>query len=142
MLEIFGAITGFTGALVPSVIKYLQDKNDRKHELEILKMQIKAQKEGNLHRMDEIDIKADVDMSKYLYKTFNTGIRWIDALNGTVRPVIAYAFFVLYSWTKIHYFLNSDIFDISQVWTSTDNTIFLTIIAFFYGQRTMQKLIK
>lgn len=142
MLEIIGAITGFTGAIVPSAIKYLQDKSDKKHELELLKTQIKAQKEVTLHRMEEIDIRADIEESKYLYKTFRIGIKWIDALNGTVRPIIAYAFFVLYSWTKIYYFVNNDIYDISQVWTSVDNAIFLTIISFFYGQRAMQKIMK
>lgn len=142
MLEIIGAITGFTGAIVPSAIKYLQDKNDKKHELNLFKMQIKAQKETELHRMNEIDLKADIEESKYLYKTFRVGIKWIDALNGTVRPVIAYAFFILYAWTKVYYFLNNEIYDLNQIWTSIDNTIFLTIISFFYGQRAMQKIMK
>ncbi|MFO1242038.1 MAG: hypothetical protein U1E36_02395 [Rickettsiales bacterium] len=39
-------------------------------------------------------MNADIAESRALYQTYNTGIRWVDTLNGTVRPVIAYNFFL------------------------------------------------
>ena len=48
MLEILGAITGFAGSVVPTIIKHLQDKADRKHEIQIMKLAVNmmAQKIG------------------------------------------------------------------------------------------------
>ncbi|MFC1659517.1 hypothetical protein ACFL0U_03050 [Pseudomonadota bacterium] len=143
MFEIFGAITGFIGAVIPNILKLLQDKFDRKHELEIMKLQIKSQKEFGTHKIEEINVNADIPEKQSLYKTFYSGIKWIDVFNGSVRPTLAYAFFLLYTYTKIAYFLTAgDNFLISEMWTTVDNTIFMTIISFFYGQRAMQKIME
>ncbi|WP_172795058.1 hypothetical protein [Rickettsia sp. Tenjiku01] len=31
-----------------------------------------------------------------LYSTYKLGVSWVDALNGSVRPVLAYSFFAMY----------------------------------------------
>ena len=142
-MEILGAGIGFAGSVIPTIFKHFQDKADRNHELEIMKLQIKAQKNSAIQRLEEINVNADIKESYGLYKTFYSGIKWIDAFNGTVRPVLAYAFFLLYGWTKFAYFTKSvNNFTLTEIWTSVDNTIFLTIIAYFYGQRAMQKIMK
>jgi hypothetical protein len=141
-MEIFGAIIGFLGSLVPFGFKYVQDKSDKKHELKILELQSQIQKENSNQKLNEINVNADISESKSLYKTFYSKIKWIDALNGTVRPVIVYCFFALYVYTKISYLTYTDVFIMGEFWTKTDNTIFLTMIAFYYGQRSMQKILK
>jgi hypothetical protein len=143
MMEIFGAGVGFVGSIVPTIFKHFQDKSDKKHELEIMKLQMKVQEKYGTQRLAEINADADIKESYGLYKTFYSGIKWVDAFNGSVRPVLAYAFFGLYGWTKIAYFIKSgDAFLLAEMWTSVDSTIFLTIIAYFYGQRAMQKIMK
>jgi len=142
MIEIFGAVVGFASSVIPNIFRYVQDKSDKKHELAILEMQIKSQKLGHLHKLEEINSKADSIESGAIYKTFYSGNRKLDSLNASVRPILAYAFFVLYVGAKIFYVLNTKEFYFSQLWSTIDNTIFLTIISFFYGQRAMQKILK
>ena len=40
MVTLLASLSGFFGALFPQVIKYFFDKNDKKHELEVLKLQL------------------------------------------------------------------------------------------------------
>ena len=54
----------------------------------------------NLNLIILIQITSDSLESRALYKTYNVGIKWVDALNGTVRPILAYSFFLLYSAVK------------------------------------------
>jgi hypothetical protein len=67
----------------------------KKHELAVMQLQMQMQAQGHQEQLEEINAQADISESAALYKTYTTGISWVDALNGTVRPVIAYAFFVL-----------------------------------------------
>jgi hypothetical protein len=80
-----------------------------------------------------------------LYKTYSTGIHWLDALNGTVRPLLAYAFFALYALTKLLQFsLIDDTIPASIyiLWQDEDRAIFVGIISFYFGQRAMAKVRK
>jgi hypothetical protein len=97
MITLLGSLLGFLSAAFPDFLKLFRDAQDRKHELKILEMQMEQQKLGASQRLEEIQVNADIAESQALYRTYNTGIRWVDALNGTVRPVIAYSFFILYA---------------------------------------------
>jgi cellulose synthase/poly-beta-1,6-N-acetylglucosamine synthase-like glycosyltransferase len=71
----------------------------------------------------------------------------VDALNGTVRPVIAYAFFILYALVKLLSYAavaNSNVVPFvvlhDTLWTEDDAAIFAGIISFYFGQRAMAKV--
>jgi len=71
----------------------------------------------------------------------------VDALNGTVRPVIAYSFFMLYAAVKLLSYAaiagsNAVPFVVihDTLWTEDDAAIFAGIISFYFGQRAMKKL--
>lgn len=146
MITLLGALLGFLGSAFPEFLKIYKDKKDREHELILLDMQMKQQREGFSQRLEEIGVQADIAESAALYKTYTTGISWVDALNGTVRPVIAYAFFVLYATVKfISYAALPDVgvpFVVvyATLWTQDDAAIFAGIISFYFGQRAMGKL--
>ncbi|NDG05442.1 MAG: hypothetical protein EB121_08890, partial [Alphaproteobacteria bacterium] len=86
MITLLGAIVGFISAAFPDLLKLFKDSQDRKHELTILRLQMEQQAQGHANRLEEIHVQADIAESRALYKTFYSGIRWVDALNGTVRP--------------------------------------------------------
>lgn len=136
MITLLGAILGFFGSAFPELLKLLQDKRDKAHELAILELQMRQAEQGHLNRLEEIGANADIAEAKAIYRTYNVGIKWVDALNGTVRPVLAYAFFLLYAWVKIAY-LQSDMG--WQVWTEEDGAIFAGIISFYFGSRAVGK---
>jgi hypothetical protein len=137
MITLLGSLLGFIGAAFPDFLKLFKEKADRKHELAILQLQLEQQKQGHSNRLEEIYVEADIAESKALYKTYNTGIRWVDALNGTVRPVVAYCFFLLYASVKIMHF-SADLPWL--LWTEEDQAIFAGIISFYFGQRAMGKV--
>ncbi len=151
MMTLLGSLLGFIGATFPDLLKLFRDTQDRKHELKILEMQMEQQRQGHTQRLEEITVQgnmqADIAESQALYKTYSTGIDWVDALNGTVRPVIAYCFFILYATVKILAYIalpDSTTASISIIygtlWTEEDAAIFAGIISFYFGQRAMNKL--
>lgn len=137
MTTLLGIIFGFLSPILSEGVKIYQDKQDKKHEVELLKLQMQQQVQGYTAKLEEIEAHADIEESKEIYKTYSTQIKWVDALNGTVRPIIAYSFFILYAVVKfLQYQANIN----WALWTEEDALIFSTIIAFYFGNRTMSKL--
>ena len=149
MITLLGSLLGFISSTFPSLLKMWQDSSDKQHEITLLKMQMDQQIQGQHARLEEINAQADIAESDAIYKTYTTGISWVDALNGSVRPVIAYAFFVLYALMKLLAYgavANSAAVPFvvlhDTLWTEDDAAIFAGIISFYFGQRAMSKLRK
>lgn len=145
MVTLLGSLIGFISAAFPDLLKIWRDAADRKHELTILEMQMAQAAQGHQQRLEEINAQADISESRALYKTYYSGIRWVDALNGTVRPVLAYSFFLLYFVIKCMQFAMVDLADplpwqIAALWSVEDQAIFAGIISFYFGQRAMAKV--
>lgn len=137
MITLLSSLIGFIGAAFPDLLKLFRDAQDRKHELRILEMQMEQQRQGHAQRLEEVGIQADIAENQALYRTYNTGIRWVDALNGTVRPIIAYSFFILYACVKVMHFSAGLPW---LLWNEEDQAIFAGIISFYFGQRAMTKM--
>lgn len=145
MITLFGALVGFLGSIAPDIMKLFRDHQDRRHEMAILQLQLEQQRQGHTHRLEEINAQADISEAKALYRTWQSGVKWVDALNGTVRPVLAYAFFLLYGAVKIMQFSMVDLtsplpWQLSVLWGPEDQAIFAGIISFYFGQRAMHKV--
>ncbi len=145
MTTLFASLIGFMSAAFPDLLKVWRDAADRKHELTILRLQMEQQQQGHVNRLEEIHVEADIAESKALYKTFYSGIKWVDALNGTVRPILAYAFFLLYFTIKCMQFAIVDLVNplpwhVDMLWSVEDQAIFAGIISFYFGQRAMSKV--
>jgi hypothetical protein len=132
MITLIGSLLGFISAMFPDLLKLFRDSQDRKHELKILELQMQQQAQGHTNRLEEIQVNADIAESR--------------ALNGTVRPVIAYSFFALYALMKLLSYAalpehGTSLEVIYQtLWTADDEAIFAGIISFYFGQRAMAKL--
>ena len=113
MITLLASIAGFFTAIIPDILKIFTDRNDKKHELEIMDRQIKIQESGINQRLEEVKINSEAAQIKALYNTFKSGVIWADALNASVRPVLAYFFFSLYALIKYfqfricYYFFNN-----------------------------------
>jgi len=136
MLTLLGSLLGFLGSIVPDIFKILQDKIDRNHELKIMDLQMQREQQGHNNHLEEINTSADIAETKAIYKTYKIGVKWVDALNGTVRPVIAYAFFLLYAFVKYQQSIHTP----WLLWSDEDKAIFAGIISFYFGQRAMSKV--
>ena len=151
MLTLLGALFGLLGSFIPELLKFWKQKEDNRHELEILKIQGQMAKEQHQYRIEEIAANADVASEQAVYKSAEikyTGIRWIDGIvelwNGIMRPWIATIFVCLYGIVKYaqwQLLKASDVSDwkaITILWTGDDMAIFSTIIAFYFGGRFMK----
>lgn len=145
MMTIIATILGFLGSIVPQGMKLYQDGKDKKHELDILKIQAQLQREGHYQRLEEVAISHDAEQQVAMYKTFFSGIKWIDALNALVRPVLTFSFFGLYVYIKYmqYSFVSTESMSIIMdiMWADEDQALFSSIVAFYFGNRTFNKLL-
>lgn len=145
MMTLLASLAGFLTSAVPHLIKLLSDYADRKHALDMLEKQLQSDQWEHLKAFEKASQEKIYEESKQLYQTYYSGIIWVDMLNATVRPVIAYGFFILYVSIKLYQLLAllpmSSIGPvIDMIWTMEDQAIFASIISFYYGQRAMMKL--
>lgn len=138
MSILISSLLGFFGSLVPELFKGWRDAKDREHERWVMQQQIELQKLGLSQRLEEVTVQAASEEYQALYKTWNVGVAWVDALNGTVRPILTYAFFLLYAFIKVQVILSVDPslpWLVEKLWTEEDAMIFAGIISFYFGSR-------
>lgn len=165
MIALISTLVGFISSAIPDCIKLFRDAQDRAHEVTLLKLQIDYDRERlgtvtaenaalRAQQLQAIELRADsaeqVALNARL-KDNLTGIHWVDALAGSVRPIITYAFFLLYFLVKCAQF--SMLVDgalpwqatmgsaqaLVALWTEEDIAIFSAVIAFWFGQRAMMR---
>ena len=148
MLTLLGSLLGFISSTFPDLLKFWQDKQDRKHELQILDRQMEQMRLGHTQRLDEIAINADVSQSLALYKHDSqpSGVTWVDGLRASVRPVITYGFFILFAWVKLSavvLLMNQGELSINealiQIWDAETQALFAGILSFWFGSRSLAK---
>ncbi|MBX2807865.1 MAG: hypothetical protein KTR20_04460 [Cellvibrionaceae bacterium] len=147
MLTLFGSLLGFLSSAFPDVLKLWRDRADRKHELAILDRQMEAQRQGHTQRLAEIEVQADIAESQALYTHASqpSGVLWVEALRASVRPVITYAFFILFATVKIAALLQ--LLDqgvgftngLIAIWDAETQALFAAVMSFWFGQRALQK---
>ena len=144
MITLLATIAGFITSLIPEIIRFFKDRLDKAHELQIMDKQIRFSKLGSGRSPEEIQMNRDVVEHLSLYSTYKTGIDWVDALNGTVRPVLAYSFFAMYAAIKIiqyNYITKTALLVeyIDVIWSIDDQAIFASIVSFYFGQRAFAR---
>ncbi len=148
MLTLLGSLLGFISSAFPDLLKIWQDKQDRKHELEILDRQMEQMRLDHSQRLEEIAVNADINESLALLKHDSqpSGVRWVDGLRASVRPVITYAFFLLFTTVKVStlYVLMAEngltfVVALPQVWDPETQALFAAVMSFWFGQRALAK---
>ncbi len=160
--ELLGAILGLAGGFLPEVIKLLKDKQDKKHELAMTKLQIEAAEKQAHQKLEAIMtegmLRADQmayefapvaqPVQKTVFDSIVTTI--VYAFNSLVRPIITYLFVGLYIWVKYAQYkvllmtTNNTFEAVVRLWTDTDAGFVAMVIMFWFGgrqiARTMGKL--
>jgi hypothetical protein len=99
MLTILGTLLGGLFRLAPELIKFLDRKEDRKHEQAMFDKNIAADtlRATANHKLEETrganalnlsDMEALIEATKAQGRA--TGIPWVDAVTQTVRPFLTY----------------------------------------------------
>lgn len=149
MITVISSIIGFFSAGIPSIFEFFQDKSDKEHELKVMQLQMQMAEQKNNEKLDIIEVTTHAEENiaeiTSIYKTYNTGIRWVDAFNGSVRPVIAYLLIGLYcviEYMIFHVLLKTESLTLDMLeflWSDEDHALFVAIISYYFGSRSFNK---
>ena len=146
MLSLLGTLLGFGTSFLPKVMDYFQDRSDKKHELQVMEVQIRQQKELAIQKLEMVNVEADIREVEALQKSMQpTGVKWIDGLRGSVRPVITYSFFMLFVFVEVSAYLSltaqgvSGLDAVDAVWDEDTKALFAAVIAFWFGGRAINR---
>ena len=155
MLEtILGIVSGSIARLAPEVIKYFDSKNERKHELALGEQSLRLtemQQKGQLAIADRTAEQAQfVAAMEAMQKGIEaqgkpSGVKWIDGLAASVRPVITYWVFFLYAAVKtamvgiaIETQANAQE-ALAVAWTAADDAMLSAILTFWFIGRVWER---
>jgi hypothetical protein len=149
MLSLLGSLLGFGTSFLPKVMEFFQDKQDKKHELAVMEVQIRQQKELADQKLEAINVDANIREIEALQKSMQpTGIGWIDGYRASVRPTITYAFFLLFIFVEISAYLSLTAAGISSldaaelIFSEDIRALFSAVLSFWFGGRAIARLSK
>ena len=149
---LFGGLLGGLFRLAPEVLKLLDRKNERSHELKMFTLQTDLEKLRGQFRMEEKYVdhsKASLDAISDAFKQQSEADKrsgwFIASLSASVRPGIAWVMFAMYCAVKVTtmvYGINSGMSLMSLtsvIWTTDDVGILMMILTFFYVGRSIER---
>ena len=156
MIEtLLGGLLGGAFRLAPEILKWLDRKGERGHELAMQDKALEFEKLRGAQRMAESGAAADaawttgaIDALKEAVAAQGpgTGVRWADALSASVRPVITYWFMGLYCAAKTAAFAAALTTGagwgeaILYAWTEADQALWAGVLNFWFLGRVFERV--
>ena len=110
MLELLGLLAGGVFRLLPELLKLLATRRDADHEYRMTELQLRIDQARATLALDLVHAQGAVAADSAELQVWAealrgqgapTGLKWVDALSSTVRPVLTYWWcLVLYSSHK------------------------------------------
>lgn len=109
---ILGSLIGGAFRLAPEILKWLDKKNERAHELAMFQRQCDLEAQRGAQKLQEIGARHDMAVDAGVLDAFKAAIDqqadmvkaagkgWVASLSASVRPVVTY--WVLFLWSFIH----------------------------------------
>jgi len=108
---LLGSIFGGIFRMAPEVLKWMDKKNEREHELNMFKFQCDLEQQRGQQKLAEIGAQREAAVDVGVMDAFNNAITqqaemvkaaggWVASLSASVRPVVTY--WVLFVWSFIH----------------------------------------
>ena len=147
MLTLLAPFLGILGSLLPSIVKIFERKQELKYELQLTEIKLNAAAtQANIqYHIEEIKADAESRQSALDHDKSLDGGKFINTLRASIRPVVTYTFFFVFIAVKIAaaYVMIKTGQSIPEmlnaVWDIETMSLFSTIIAFWFGSRTMEK---
>ena len=148
MLSLLGTLLGFSTSIVPEVLGYFKQRQANAQELSMLEAKAKYAATLSELKVQELDIEAEIAETKGLYahdQSLDSGT-FVNALRGSVRPVLTYLFFIMFATVKgtlLYTAVTTDGINfetaVLMIWDGETQAIFSAIVAFWFGNRAMSK---
>jgi len=160
MMTILSTVLSFLMGGVPKILDIFQDKADKKHELELARMQTEremqmmaagyaAQAKVEEIRTEQVQINADMQTHMALLQHDTESAKgaslWVINARAMVRPAITYGMFLLLVFVDVFGFLyafhREVAFDqaLNLLWDDDSQQIFASIIAFYFGGQAFKR---
>jgi hypothetical protein len=167
MMTLISTIVSFLMGGVPKILDFMQDRSDKKHEIQLAQMQltqqIEMQKQGFVAQQQTAAIefeglKVDAEVrqgqqhldEKLALLAHDTASavgasQWVINARAMVRPAITYGMFLLLAFVDIfgfYYAIHTGVgFDtaLNLLWDDDSQQIFASIISFYFGSQAFKK---
>ena len=149
---LLGSVFGGLFRLAPEILKFLDKKNERSHELNMFQLQTDLEKMRGQFRMEEKYVDhsvAQLDTIKEAFReqseTAKNAGWFVSAISALVRPGITWALFFMYAAVKVAalymaFLTNAPWYEvIQQTWDADDFGIFTMCISFWFVGRSIEK---
>jgi hypothetical protein len=151
MFELIGALIGGAFRLAPELLKILDRKFEREHELKkldvevsIAKMQAEFALQQGHQRLQEHELDAIGEAFKQQAESDSKAWKWVASLSALVRPAVTYWFVFFYSAVKIAglylAFLQDGVWTNVLItgWTDFDEGMLAMILSFYFVGRVWE----
>ena len=149
---LLGSIFGGIFRLIPEVLKLLDKANERKHELNMFRLQTDLEKLRGEFKMEEKYVDYSIQQLDTIKEAFreqsetakNAG-QFVSAISALVRPGITWCFFFMYAAVKIAALViafqtNAPWYEVlSKSWDSNDFGVFTMCLTFWFVGRSIEK---
>jgi hypothetical protein len=160
MLTLLSTLIGFLSSGLPKVIDFFQDKSDKRHELELARMQTErelnlaeigyqAQQKVEEIKLEQTQVEGFYAERQSLYQhdieIGKGAAQWVINMRAMVRPTITFGLFALlvivdiagiaYAWSHGADFKVM----MDTVWDDETQAIWASIISFWFGSQAFGK---
>lgn len=108
---LLGSIFGGLFRLAPEVLKFMDRKNERQHELKMFEQQCQLEQMRGAQKLQEIGARHDMAVDTGVLDALKGAIDqqtemvkaaggWVASLSASVRPVVTY--WILFIWSFVH----------------------------------------
>jgi hypothetical protein len=155
MIEtLLGGLLGGAFRLAPELLKWVDRKGERGHELLMQDKALEFEKLRSAQRLAEMGSSVESAWNTGALEALKesisaqgrpSGVRWADALSTTVRPVITYWFMGLYCAVKTATFVATmhtgidGATAVQMAWTEADQALWAGVLNFWFIGRVFDK---
>lgn len=156
MIEtLVGTLFGGLFRMAPEILKWMDRKDERKHELSMFDKQLEADRMKGDQALAQInaqsaatigvaEVQAIIEATKA--QAVQTGIRWVDGINALMRPLITFWWVVvLYTAALVAQYLflidggSTMAQAILKLWGVEEKALVASIISFWFVDRSLRK---
>jgi D-alanyl-D-alanine carboxypeptidase len=160
MITLFTTLISFLTGGLPSLLGFFQDKSDKKHELELARLQTERELEllekgyaAQAHveeiRTQQVEMQTQVQERQSLYahdiEISKGAAQWVINSRAMVRPAITYGLFLMFAFVEVFGFwfaFHKDVpFDVALnlLWDDETQIIWASVVSFWFGTQAFKK---
>ena len=160
MMTLLTTLISFLAGGLPKILEFFQDRQDKSHELNIIKMQTErelalaaqgfiAQERIEEIRTDQVALQAQSDTIqaalKHDAKLADGASQWVIDLRSSVRPIVTYIFvleLLIINIAAMWWAINTGVdfaLALDLVFSDDEMTIVSSIVAFWFGTQAFAK---